>query len=127
MNTLTSKLAVSSVLFLLTLVSGVAVSKAGRPLNSGLFAIHKIVAVSMIIIIIIAARQFFKSGNTAVLLELTTLILTGLFFLSLVVTGGFLSFEMALPSVVLKVHQVAPVLFLATSVLTVYLLISRNG
>ena len=48
---LSSKVAYAGIGFLLTLISGVVLSKMGRPLNSAVFGAHKIIAVGTIVLI----------------------------------------------------------------------------
>ena len=123
METITTKLIAAGVLGVLTLISGVLVTKAGRPLNSVLFNLHKMIAVITIALIIISVVQMYKASEAKAIIELGMIILTGILFTALVATGGMLSFEHEWPSVVLKIHQVLPLLSLAFSVVSAVLLI----
>lgn len=125
MSTLTSKPILIGILFIFTLLSGLLVSNAGRPLNSGLFAIHKLVAVATTILLGVSIYQQLKSGSFLTAVGLLVLVLTAALFLALFISGALLSFEIELPWMVLKVHQVAPLLSLAFSAATVYLLINN--
>jgi hypothetical protein len=63
-----------------------------------------------------------------VFFELVLAVLTGILFLALIATGAFLTREeMQLPGVVLKIHQVAPLLALAFSAMTITLLVSSKS
>jgi hypothetical protein len=123
METIPTKLIVAGVLAVLTLITGVVLSNAGRPLNSALFNIHKIISVVMIILVIIGVIQLHKVAEAKAMLELGMIILTIVFFVALVATGGMLSFEREWPAVVLKVHQVLPLVSIASASLSTYLLI----
>jgi hypothetical protein len=122
METITTKLIIAGILGILTLISGVVLSNTGRPLNSVIFNLHKLIAVAMIVLIVISVVQLAKAGETKALIELIAIVITGALFLALVATGGMLSFERQWPALVLKIHQIVPLLSLASAALTVFLL-----
>jgi len=126
METITTKLTIAGILAVLTLISGVLLSNTGRPLNSVLFNLHKIIAVATVVLIIMSVVQLYKAGETRALIELGMIVFTGLFFIALVATGGMLSFERQWPAIVLKVHQVLPLLSLVFSAISAYLLIRSS-
>ena len=123
MDTIPTKLIVAGALSVLTLITGVLVSNAGRPLNAALFNVHKIISVVMIVLVIIGVIQLHKASEVKTMLELGVIVLTIIFFVALVATGGMLSFEREWPAVVLKVHQVLPLVSVASAFLSTYLLI----
>jgi hypothetical protein len=124
---LTTKLIAAGILGILTLISGVAVTKAGRPLNPIFFNLHKMIAVVMIVLIVISVVQLYKAGETqnAIVVGLTAL--AGLLLLGLVATGGMLSFEKVWPSFVLGIHKLVPLLALGFSALTIFLMFRSNA
>jgi hypothetical protein len=68
----------------------------------------------------------FKTTDGKLIIELIFTVITGILILALVATGALLTREeMQLQEVVLKIHQVAPLLTLAFSGITIYLL--RRG
>jgi hypothetical protein len=124
MDAITTKLIIAGILFLFTLVSGVIVSRSGRPLSVGLVTAHKLIAVGTVILIGIAVNQLYKTTDAKIVIELGVAAISGLLFLALIATGALLTREeMQLPAVVLKIHQVAPLLALVSSTLTLYLLV----
>jgi len=127
MEALNIKLIFAGILGVITLISGILLSNAGRPLNPALFNIHKMIAVIMIVLVILSVVQLYKAEETKALVELGMMILTGVLFAALVATGGMLSFEREWPSVVLKVHQVLPLISLACSAISVFLLIRSSA
>jgi hypothetical protein len=128
METITTKLIAAGILFLLTLITGVIVSRSGRPLIVGLVTVHKLIAVSTVILIGMAVNQLYKTANGKVIIETSLMIVAGISFLSLIATGALLTREeMQLPEVVLKIHQVAPLLALAFSTVTIYQLVSSKS
>jgi hypothetical protein len=56
--------------------------------------------------------------------ELVVIAVTGLLFLLLFVSGALLSLDKPAPQAILRVHQVAPLLALVASSVTIYLLVS---
>ena len=127
MDTITSKLIVAGMLFLFTLISGVVVSRSGRPLNIWLVTAHKLIAVGMVVLIGIAVNQLYKSSNGKLFIEMSLMVISAFLFLALIATGAFLTREeMQLPALVLNIHKVAPLLALVSSTITVYLLVNGN-
>lgn len=125
MNTLTSKLVLSAIGFGLTLLSGIVLSNLGRPLNSLVFALHKLIAVATLILIGLNIFNLIRAVDVRAF-YLVLVALTGLLFLALVVSGAFLSFERPLPQLALRVHQIAPLLALAAAGLSLTLLVSHR-
>lgn len=126
MNTLTSKLVLSAVGFGLTLLSGVLLSSLGRPLNSLVFALHKLIAVGTLILVGLNIFNLIRAVDVRAF-YLVVIVLTGLLFLALVVSGALLSFERPLPLVALRVHQVVPALALAAAALSLALLVNGRA
>jgi hypothetical protein len=123
METISTKLIAAGILFLLTLISGVIVSHSGRPLGVGLVTIHKLIAVGTIVLTGMLVSQLNKTTDGKLLVEWGAIFITAILFLALIATGALLTREeMQLPEVVLKIHQVAPLLAVAFSTFTVYLL-----
>jgi hypothetical protein len=124
MEMITSKLIAAGILFLLTLISGVILSRSGRPLNIGLVTIHKLIAVGTVVLVGMAVYQLYKTADGKVIIEMSFMIITGILFLALIATGALLTREeMQLPEVVLKLHQAAPFLALISSSINIYLLV----
>ena len=127
MDTLTSKLISTGVLFVFTLISGVLVSHSTRPLNIWLVTVHKLVAVGTVVLIGIAVAQLYKTSDGKLFIEMSLMVISGILFLALIATGALLTREeMQLPALVLKIHTVAPLLALVSSIITVYLLVRGN-
>ena len=121
---LSSKVIYAGVGFLLTLISGVVLSKMGRPLNSAVFGAHKIIAVGTIVLIGLNIRDLAQVvGLQAV--HPALIWGTGLLLLVLVVSGSLLSFDKLVLPITLRVHQIVPLLALAFSALSIYFL--ANG
>lgn len=120
MKILEIRMAITGILLLLTVISGVIVSALGRPLNAVVFAIHKLLALSSVVfavIVVYALQKDVKIGAPVIIL----IGITGLLFLSLFISGAFLSFEKPAKLVWLTIHRVAPLLTAVSAVLSVYL------
>ena len=128
METITGKLIATGFLFLFTLISGLIVSRSGRPLNIWLVTVHKLVAVGTVVLIGIAANQLYKTSDGKVFIEMSVMIISAVLFLALIATGALLTREeMQLPEIVLNIHKIVPLLALVASTITVYLLVKGNS
>jgi hypothetical protein len=59
-------------------------------------------------------------------IELTAGVVTGLFFLGTIISGGLLSTGKPMPAVILTLHQITPFLTVLSTAATLYLLLSRK-
>ena len=109
------------VLFLFVFVSGVWLSRSGRPLNAIILTIHKLASLAAVILIALTAYQANKQVGLGAS-ELGASVVTGLLFLFTIATGGFLSTEKPAKGAVLTIHRVTPILTVLSSVVTLYLL-----
>ena len=125
MNTMTTKLIAAVVLSIFTLLSGVWLSHSGKPYNSLIFGIHKLIAMATIIMIGMSVINLYKALELRTLVMLAVIVVSGLLLFSLVVSGSLLSLNI-LPKVALRLHQVVPLFALAASTGTLYLLINNQ-
>lgn len=127
METITAKLISAGLLLLFTILSGIWLSNSGKPFNSVVFSIHKLIAVGAVIFIGITVYNLFKTLDPRTFAELAVITVSGLLFLALIVTGSLLSIKIPLPAAILRIHQVAPLLALVATTITVYLLVSNRS
>ncbi|MBZ0293728.1 MAG: hypothetical protein K8L99_14260 [Anaerolineae bacterium] len=134
MNTSTSKIVIFGLPLIVTLISGVILSNSGKPLNSAIFTVHKLIAVGTVILIGANVYKLFKAVDIQIA-YLATFGTTGLFFVALIISGALLSLvdgellnlgETTLQAV-LRIHQIVPLLALAASALSIYLLVSSES
>jgi len=123
---LSSKIIYSGLTFVVAVASGVILSSLGRPLNSAVFGLHKIIAVATIILLGLGLRTMLKSVDVKALC-LVFIAISGLLFLGLVVSGALMSFERPFPAIILQIHSVLPFLTLAASAMSVYLLVGSRS
>ena len=112
--------------FLLILFSGYWLSRSGKPYSTIVFNIHKLVAVAAVVLLGITVYRIHRAGALSAI-ELLAAIVTGLFFLGTMVTGGLLSIpiDKAMPAIVRKLHQVMPYLTVLSTAVTLYFLRGR--
>jgi hypothetical protein len=109
MNTVSSKVLGAGVFFLIIFLTGFLLSQSGRPLNTIVFTIHKLVAVGAVVFL---AVTVYRTNQVAGLstVALAAAAITGLLFLGTIVTGGLLSIGQSVPSAILTMHQITPFL-----------------
>lgn len=112
--------------FVVTVLSGIVLSNTGRPLNSAIFTIHKLIAVGTIILTAVSIRGLYKMVAVQALFPVLIAV-TALFFLALFVSGALLSFDKLAGEILLRVHQIAPLLAVGFSALTIYQLVNSNS
>ena len=115
---------VAGLFFLLILLSGYWLSRTGKPYSTIILTIHKLISLAAVILLGITVRRINQAGALSGV-ELLAAIVTGLFFLGTMVTGGLLSIDKAMPAIVLKLHQVTPYLTVLSTATTLYLLRGR--
>lgn len=108
------------VLFAVIIASGFWMSSLGKPYNTGIFTVHKLIAIAAVVILtVIAVKTGRASGLNGY--ETTGIIVTGVVLLGTLVSGGIMSVMEAAPAAVLRVHQVFPFLSTVTAGVTLFL------
>ena len=95
--------------FLFIFLSGIWLSRSGKPLNGVILTIHKLISLAAGVFLIITLYQMNHAAALGAL-ELAAAVVTGLFFVGTVVFGGLLSTGKPMPAVILRMHQVMPFL-----------------
>ena len=112
MELLEFKNVLSAIFFILMILSGIWMSRKGKPYNVLLFNFHKLISVAtlvMIILIILAWSQVSSlTGSFMVLM-----ILAGLVFVILMITGGLLNVKKETPPALLYTHRISPIILTA--------------
>ena len=122
MSTIVSRPVISGLLLLFTLISGAWLSHSGKPLNVAIFSIHKLIALATVIVTAAYVQHLYRAVDIRTFLQLAVIAVTGLLFLALFISGALLSRGNPLPEAILRIHQVGPLLALAFSAMTIYLL-----
>ena len=112
---------------LFTLISGIWLSHSGKPLSVAIITIHKLIALATVIVTAAYVYHLYRAGAIQTFVELAVIAATGLLILALFISGALLSLGKPLPGAILRIHQVAPLLALACSAMTIYLLVSSKS
>jgi hypothetical protein len=120
LNSLTSKLIGTAVLFLFVFVSGRYLSNLGRPINAVSLTIHKLIALGTLVVIgvtVYQVNQIVPLSTAAI----AATVITGIFFVVTIVAGGLISLDQPVSAMSI-VHKVGPFLTIASTIVTMYLL-----
>ncbi|HRU39870.1 MAG TPA: hypothetical protein P5511_08340 [Candidatus Goldiibacteriota bacterium] len=108
-------------LFALILLSGFWVARLGRPLNTAVFTVHKLLALACLVMFVVVIRAASVSSSMG-FMAIALTALTFALFASMFATGVFLSLERPAPGFVLLLHRVVPVIMIASSAGALYLI-----
>jgi hypothetical protein len=111
--------------FVVIFVSGYWLSRSGKPYNVIVLTVHKLISLAAVVFVVITMVQSNRVATLSAM-ELVAGVVTGLFFLGLMATGGLLSSDKQMPAVVLRLHRIAPYLTVLAAAATLYLLQSRR-
>lgn len=111
--------------FLLTLASGIWLSRSGKPLNTAIFTLHKLIALAGVVIAALQTHSALMSIEAQFLI-IALIGLIGLCVMALFVTGALMSMNKPAYSVLLTIHNVAPFVVVIAVALTVYFLTGRR-
>jgi hypothetical protein len=114
----------TGILFILTVVSGVWLSRMDRPLNTAILTIHKLIALATIVLMVIAIKGMSKGMpvNGAII---TAIAVTAVLFLALFATGAILSSDKPVNQLIKGIHAVLPVLAAISAFISIYLLTGK--
>ena len=113
---------IAGLFFLFIFLSGIWLSRTGRPLNVAISTVHKLISLAAGIFILVTIYQQNRVVPLSAL-EWIAIVVTGLCFLGTVASGGFLSSDRPAPIALLRVHQIVPILTLLSSAATLYLVL----
>ena len=110
--------------FLLIVLSGIWLSRAGRPLHVGISTVHKLISLAAGVYLLVTVYQRNRLTPLS-LMEWIAIVVTGLCFLAMGASGSFLTSNKPMPAAVLRIHQMVPVLTALSTGATLYLLLGR--
>jgi len=111
--------------FLFIILSGIWLSRSGKPLNGIILTIHKLISLAAVVFLAITIYQMNQAAGLSAIGFIAGVV-TGLFFLGAIITGGLLSTGKPMPAAILTMHQIAPFLTVLSTAATLYLLLSRT-
>jgi len=121
-----SRFIIPGIVFVLTLVSGVWLSRSGKPLNTAVFTVHKLIALGAVVATAIQTYHALTGGEIQAILS-ALIILIGLSVVALFVTGALMSANKPAYNVLLFIHKLALVLVLFVGAAAIYLLAGRTS
>jgi hypothetical protein len=107
-------------LYLLIFVSGIRLSRSGKPYAVILLAIHKLISLAAAALLVVTMVQAHRAANLDAR-ELAAGAVTGLFFLGTIVSGGLLSIDRPVPAAIETAHRIAPLLTVLSTAATFFL------
>ncbi len=113
-----TKIITSIVLTVLVIITGVVLTKKGSPYPGLLFNVHKLLTLAAITLLVLIVIQLMK-GTPVSTIDWVFIILTGLFMIGSLITGGLLNVEGAAYSTMRILHKIVPVVGIILAVLTV--------
>lgn len=117
----TNEIAVASLLFLVIFVFGFWLHRSGKPYNSFLLNIHKLISLAALILFV---REMVLVNRVSMLSaqQLAMGVLTVLLFVVGIITGGLVSIDKPMPAIVLRVHHITPYLMVLSTAGSLYML-----
>ena len=126
MNAFPIKPITAGLLLLATIPSGIWLSRKGKPYNTGIFTIHKLIAVAAVVLIGMSIYDLHSIAGLWTSIVISVFALTALLYLAMVATGALLSLNVSLHGITLRIHQAAPTLVFLSTTYIIYTLISTT-
>ncbi|HTX90191.1 MAG TPA: hypothetical protein VMC09_03155 [Anaerolineales bacterium] len=104
-----SKFVLPGILLALTLAFGLWLSLAGKPYNSLLFNVHKLIALAAVVVVGVLVYREFRAAPPATLV-VALLVLAGICVIALFATGAIMSIGTGNYQLILTIHRIALVL-----------------
>jgi hypothetical protein len=101
-----SRFITPGILFLLTLASGLWLSRTGKPLNTAIFNAHKLIALGAVVAAAIQTYNALKLANPQAIFS-ALLALAGLCIVALFATGAMMSMDKPGQATLLMIHKAA--------------------
>jgi hypothetical protein len=123
MSTVQLRVVGAGISFLFIFLSGIWLSRSGKPFNSVVLTIHKLVSLAAAVLLIVT---IYKTSQVATLgaTGLFAGVVTGLLFLGTGIAGGLLSTDKPVPAAISWMHRITPFLTVLSTAVTQYLLLS---
>lgn len=113
--TFDTKIILTGIVFLITGVTGIILSRLGKPYNTVMFNIHKLIALAVLVYTIILSVKLFKGTEEdkymIILLPIIILLSVGAF-----VSGGILSVKDDPAKIVATIHKILSIVISLESI-----------
>jgi len=125
LTAVTSRMIWTGALFIFVFLSGFWLYRSGRPINTVVLTIHKLIALGALILIGLTIYQVNQVAALSITVWIATVI-TGMLFVMTIITGGLLSLEKPVTAVAI-IHKIGPLLTVAGTIVTLYLLVNYQN
>lgn len=112
--------------FIFIFSSGFWLMISGKPFNGIVFTVHKLVSIATLVFLGVMVSQV-NQHNQLTAIQIAVIVSTGLFFLITIVSGGLLSIDKSMPTIILIIHRIMPVLSLLSTALMLYLIFIKKS
>ncbi len=119
------KYIIAGLFLLFIILSGIWLSRTGRPLSVLILTLHKLISLGAVFFLVITVYQIHQLTPLNPL-QLGSSVLTLLFFIILFATGGMLSTTKTMPVLVLRIHQIMPFLVVLSTSVALYLVLVQR-
>ena len=118
MKNLEIRIGIICLSFILMIISGIWLSKNGKPYHTAVFAVHKLSALLMVIFAIVLILDL-KKNRGITNFEWILFIFSGIFILISFITGALMSFDRPAKAIISITHKIMPYFILGTAVFLV--------
>lgn len=118
------RILVTAVLYVVVFGSGVFLTRSGRPYSTLVLTPHKLLSLAALAYLVVTMVQVNRVAALSAA-QVWAGVVTGLFLLGTIATGGILSTDRPAPRAVLILHRVTPFLTVLATALTLCLLLGQ--
>jgi hypothetical protein len=115
-----SRYFISGILFVLIIIMGFFTKGMGRPLNTTVLTVHKLMALAFVVYMVINIIGLLKNAQIDSLMW-AMIFVSGLVAITLFATGAMLSFEKPAAKIIHALHNISTILLVISIVLTYYI------
>lgn len=116
-----SRILITALLFVLSFIFGIWLSRLGKPYNVVIFAFHKIIGVAAIIFTVITVYNLQKPVDLSPV-EMIIIIVTGMLLITTFVSGALLSIEKISIDFMQPLHKIFSIAATVFTAVAIYLL-----
>ena len=113
---------ITVLLYLAIFVTGFWLSLRGRPFSAILLTVHKLVSLAAVVVLVLTVWRVNREAALRAI-DWVAVVITGLFFMGTIATGGLLSAGEPKSASVLWAHRITPFLTVLSTAAALYLLL----
>ncbi|MEJ2544442.1 MAG: hypothetical protein P8Y99_10285 [Calditrichaceae bacterium] len=112
-------ISIIAVLFIVIFASGYRLKQTEKPYNTITFNVHKLIGLAVIAALIVKSYNIYQISEYN-LIQWFSIIVNGILFLTVVISGGLLSIEKTMPEGLKMWHLIISYLTLISTIITIY-------